>query len=403
MTWNPGTRAIRAGQQVDGTYRSITSPIYQTANFRFEEPGRSPEFDYTRSGNPTRSALEEILADLEGGAGAVACGTGMAAITTALAHFSAGDHILCAHDCYGGTARLLNLYAEQGKLDVSFVDLTDIDAVEAATRPNTKGIWIETPSNPLLRITDLTLVSGYAASRSLLCIVDNTFLSPFFQKPIDFGADLVIHSTTKYLNGHSDVVGGAVVARTDELHRRCAYLANSLGVTAQPFDSWLVLRGIKTLGVRLERHERNALAIAQWLAERGDVRRVFYPGLPDHPGHDIARKQQTGYGGVISFEPEGSPDRVRAILSSTELFALAESLGGVESLIEHPATMSHASMTPEQRTAAGITDGIIRLSVGIEHIDDLISDLDRALSGTRDGREAVRAGETFGGEGGAAR
>ncbi len=380
MTWDITTRAILAGQGTDGTYNSITAPIYQTANFRFEEPGRTGGFDYTRSGNPTRTALEDILARLENGASAVACSTGMGAITTVLAHFRTGDHIICAHDCYGGTARLLKLYADQGKLEVSFVDLTDPDRIREAINSRTRAIWVETPSNPLLRITDLTLVSGYAAAFNLLCIVDNTFLSPLFQQPLSFGADLVVHSTTKYLNGHSDVVGGGIITADEELGKRFAWLANALGVTAPPFDSWLVLRGIKTLDVRLERHEGNARRVAEWLEKHPDISRVFYPGLPSHEGHELARRQQKGFGGVISFEFDGSADEIGRLLAGTRIFALAESLGGVESLIEQPGTMSHASMDPQLRQEAGITENIIRLSVGIEHIDDLLEDLDRAIS-----------------------
>ena len=380
MTWKTGTKAILAGQRTDGSYNSITAPIYQTANFRFDEPGVTRGFDYTRSGNPTRGALEEALADLEGGAGAVACATGMGAITTVLAHFNRGDHLICAHDCYGGTARLLRLYAVQEKLDVSFVDLTDPGLVEQHITPRTCGIWVETPSNPLLRITDLRAVCGIAARFNLLCIVDNTFLSPLLQQPLSFGADLVVHSTTKYINGHSDVVGGAIIARTEELSERFSWLANALGLTAAPFDSWLVLRGIKTLGVRLERHEKNAQVVAEWLAEHPRVSKVFYPGLPSHEGHELACRQQKGFGGIISFAFDGSPEEIRRLLSGTRLFALAESLGGVESLIEHPATMSHASMDPELRSKAGITEKIIRLSVGIEEIEDIVEDLENAIS-----------------------
>ena len=391
MTWNFATKAILAGQRTDGSYNSITAPIYQTANFRFEKPGITQGYDYSRSGNPTRTALEETLAELEQGAGAVACNTGMGAITTVIAHFQAGDHIICAHDCYGGTARLLKLYADQGKLQVSFVDLTNPEHVRKTIKPETKALWIETPSNPLLRITDLTLLSGYAAEFNLLCIVDNTFLSPFFQQPISFGADVVVHSTTKYLNGHSDVIGGAIIARTEELSQRFAWLANTLGVTAPPFDSWLVLRGIKTLAVRLEQHEKNAQSVAEWLEKHPDVIRVYYPGLPSHKGHQLAQQQQRGFGGVVSFEFDGSAEEVCTLLEATRLFALAESLGGVESLIEQPSTMSHASMHPELRKEAGITEKIIRLSVGIEHIDDILSDLDQAFHYAKNNKDVPRS------------
>jgi cystathionine gamma-synthase len=377
MTIN--TRLVLAGQQTDGCYNSITAPIYQTANFRFEDIGTTKGFDYTRSGNPTRQALEDILAELEGGAGAVAVATGMAAVSTVLALFDAGDHIICSHDCYGGTERLLCTLREQGKLDVSFVDLTDPLALVDARRPNTRAIWVETPSNPLLRIVDIEGVALFARASGLVLIVDNTFLSPLFQQPISLGADIVLHSTTKYINGHSDVVGGAIVAATKELHQRIAFTANAHGTAAAPFDSWLVLRGIKTLPLRVRQHERNALEVARFLESHPAVERVYYPGLESHPGHALAKRQQSGFGGVVSFALRGGPEAVRTLLLSTKVFALAESLGGVESLIEQPATMSHASMRPEQRAEAGITDSIIRLSVGIEDLADLIADLSGAL------------------------
>lgn len=373
------TRLVLAGQQTDGCYRSIVPPIYQSAIFGFDDVGVTRGYDYTRSGNPTRTALEEVLADLEGGAGAVAVNTGMAAISTVLGLFDAGDHIICSHDCYGGTERLLRTLRDQRKLEVSFVDLTDPAALASALKPNTRAVWVETPSNPLLRIADLESIGQAARRAGLLLIVDNTFLSPLFQQPIAFGADIVVHSTTKYLNGHSDVVGGAIIARTQELYARLAWLANAHGSTAQPFDCWLVLRGIKTLPLRLKQHEANALAVAHFLEAHPLVEKVFYPGLESHTGHELARRQQQGFGGVVSFALRGGAEAVRALLLSTTIFALAESLGGVESLIEQPATMSHAAMLPEQRAAAGITDSIIRLSVGVEDQDDLIDDLRGAL------------------------
>jgi len=374
------TTLVQAGQRTDGAYRSIATPIYQSANFRFEEPGKAPQFDYTRSGNPTRAALEETLAELEGGAGAVAVATGMAAVSTTLALFDAGAHIICSHDCYGGTERLLCTLQEQGKIEVSFVDLSDPLAIVDACRSTTRALWVETPSNPLLRIVDLEQLAGIARANNLLLIVDNTFLSPLFQQPIALGADIVVHSTTKYINGHSDVVGGAVIGRTRELHERLAFLANAHGTTAAPFDSWLVLRGLKTLALRVERHEKNALAVARFLQEHPAVERVHYPGLPNHPGHTLAARQQKGFGGMVSFEVRGGAAAVDALLRSTRVFALAESLGGVESLIEQPATMSHASMRPEQRAAAGIVHNLVRLSVGVEAIDDLLADLEGALA-----------------------
>jgi cystathionine gamma-synthase len=303
----------------------------------------------------------------------------MAAISTVLSSFEAGDHIICSHDCYGGTERLLRALRDQRKLEVTFVDLTDPLALADAVGPHTRALWVETPSNPLLRIVDLEAIGRFTRSAGLTLIVDNTFLSPLFQQPISFGADIVVHSTTKYLNGHSDVVGGAIIARTPELHARLAYLANAHGTTAQPFDCWLVLRGAKTLPLRLKAHEANALGVARFLEAHPLVEKVYYPGLESHEGHELAKRQQHGFGGVVSFALRGGNDAVRTLLCSTRIFALAESLGGVGSLIEQPATMSHASMLPEQRAAAGITDAVIRLSVGVEDQEDLIADLAQAL------------------------
>ncbi len=393
MSITSSTRAVLAGQRTDSSYNSIVPPIYQSANFRFEEVGRTKGYDYTRSGNPTRTALEETLAELEGGAGAVAVNTGMAAISTVLATFATGSHVICSHDCYGGTERLLTTLRDQGKLDVTFVDLTDPFALLDARRPETRAVWVETPSNPLLRIVDLEHVAQFTRSADLLLIVDNTFLSPLFQRPIALGADIVVHSTTKYLNGHSDVVGGAVVTATVELHREIAFTANCHGTTAQPFDSWLVIRGIKTLALRLEQHEQNAFAVARFLQEHPLVEKVYYPGLSSHEGHELAARQQRGFGGVVSFALRGGWRNVEKVLGATKIFALAESLGGVESLIEHPATMSHASMRPERRAAAGITDAIIRLSVGIESAEDLVEDLRRALDGAVSNEPTILATE----------
>jgi cystathionine gamma-synthase len=377
---HPSTRLALAGQQTDRCYNSVVPPIYQTAIFRFEDIGVTKGYDYTRSGNPTRGALEETLADLEGGAGAVALSSGMGAISTALALFDAGTHVICSHDCYGGTERLLCHLTRQNKLDVSFVDLTDPAALSEAVKPTTRALWVETPSNPLLRIVDLRLLADFCRAYDLLLMVDNTFLSPLLQQSLALGADLVVYSTTKYLTGHSDVVGGALIARTPELNERIQYTANAFGTIAQPFDCWLVLRGLKTLPLRLQQHEANAQKVARYLDAHPMVERVFYPGLPHHPGHELAAGQQRGFGGMVSFAVRGGREAVEAILRNTRVFALAESLGGVESLIEHPATMSHASMRPEQRAEAGITDAVIRLSVGIENADDLLADLGHALS-----------------------
>ena len=382
MDFDPETELTLAGQDLDTSYNSIAPPLYQTANFRFEDVGETKGFDYSRSGNPTRGSLEDILADLDGGAGAVATSTGMSAVATVTHLFDTDAHILCAHDCYGGTERLFSYLADQGKLSVSYRDLSDPEALADAVRPTTEALWVETPSNPLLRIVDLEALAEFADAHDLLLVVDNTFLSPALQRPLEHGADLVVYSTTKYLNGHSDVVGGAIVARTEALAEDLDFVANAYGTVAAPFDSWLVLRGMKTLPVRMRQHETNARAVAHALDEHPAVARVWYPGLRDHPGHETARKQQGGYGGMVSFVVADDVE-VKTVLRSTEVFALAESLGGVESLIEHPTTMSHASMAPEQREAAGITDDLVRLSVGIESTDDLLRDLDQALEAAR--------------------
>ncbi|SRR5579883_1765402 len=383
------TRTIFNTTHTDSEYGSIGTPLYQTSNFRFRDVGQSTGYDYTRSGNPTRATLEKVLADLEGGAKAVAVSTGIAAIATVLSHFDQGAHVIATHDCYGGTARLLKLFEAQGKLEVSFVNLGNIQDVRAAIKPNTACLWIETPSNPLLEVVDVTELSKLAKVYGLLVAVDNTFLSPFNFKPFEFGADVVVHSTTKWLNGHSDVVGGAIVSRTPELGERFQFLANALGTTTGSFDSWLVLRGIKTLVVRMKQHEENAQRVAEFLAAHPLVSDVYYPGLTSHPTHTLAKKQFTGFGGVISFRLKANDEEaIRSVLRSTNIFTLAESLGGVESLIEHPASMSHASMAPELRESAGITANLIRISVGIEHSDDLIEDLSRALSTVTESKPA---------------
>ena len=380
------TKTVHTGVDKDSAFNSVITPIYQTSTFRFESIGQTKGFDYTRSGNPTRKALEDNIAALEGGVSAAAVATGMAAITLVLHFFKTGDHILCTHDCYGGTERLLRTYREQFGLEISYVDMRDLSSVQAAIRPNTKAFWIETPSNPLLNIVDIRELSAIAHLNGALSIVDNTFLSPFNQRPFELGADIIVHSTTKYLNGHSDVVGGAVVVKHQEHAQRLQFLTNALGQGASPFDCWLVLRGIKTLAPRMREHERNARAVAEFLSSHSHVRKVYYPGLESHPHHELAKRQQSGFGGMVSFEVDGGIEEAKQVLSSTRIFALAESLGGVESLIEHPATMSHASMNPDLREKAGINDRVIRLSVGIEDPNDLIEDLDQALAfqpGTR--------------------
>jgi cystathionine gamma-synthase len=355
------------------------TPIYQSSTFVFDDIGKHRGFDYTRSGNPTRKALEDSLCALEGCTSAVAVTTGMAAITSTLNLFRSGDEIICTDDCYGGTSRLMKTVEEHFGITVHFVNLQDAENLLPFVNANTRAVWVETPSNPLLNLVDIAAVSALAKERGLLTIVDNTFLSPYGQKPFELGADIVVHSTTKYLNGHSDVVGGAVLSNSEDLDTRLKFLVNCLGTCAQPFDCWLVLRGIKTLVVRMREHERNALAVAEFLESHPKVKRVFYPGLPAHPQHDLAKKQQRSFGGMVSFELDGPVEELYRVLKATKLFSLAESLGGVESLIEHPATMSHASMDSAHRLAAGITDTIIRLSVGIEDRDDLIADLKSAL------------------------
>ena len=373
------TDTIHAGVAPDKAYGAIMTPIYQSSTFVFEDIGKHRGFDYTRSGNPTRKALEDSLCALEGCTSAVAVTTGMAAITTTLNLFRSGDEIICTDDCYGGTSRLMKTVEEHFGIRVHFVNLQDASNLLPFVNDNTRAVWVETPSNPLLNLVDISAVSTLAKERGLLTIVDNTFLSPYGQKPFELGADVVVHSTTKYLNGHSDVVGGAVLSNSEDLDTRLKFLVNCLGTCAQPFDCWLVLRGIKTLVVRMREHERNALAVAEFLQSHPKVKRVFYPGLPAHPQYELAKKQQRSFGGMVSFELDGPIEELYRVLKATKLFALAESLGGVESLIEHPATMSHASMDSEHRLAAGITDSIIRLSVGIEDRDDLIADLQSAL------------------------
>ncbi len=379
------TRTVHVGVDKDTAYNSIITPIYQTSTFRFEDIGVTRGYDYTRTANPTRTALEENIASLEGGQGASVVATGMSAITTVLHLFRPGDHIVCTHDCYGGTERILRTYQEQFNIGVSYADLRSVDALRKALRPNTKAVWIETPSNPLLNVLDIRALSEIAHEVGARAVVDNTFLSPYNQRPFEHGADIIVHSTTKYLNGHSDVVGGAIVAKEAEVLERIKYLANALGQGASPFDSWLVLRGIKTLVPRMRLHESNARAVAEFLSTHRSVSRVHYPGLPDHPQHELARRQQDGFGGMVSFEVRGGIDEVNHLLRGVRIFSLAESLGGIESLIDHPVTMTHASMDPDLRARAGINPQVIRLSVGIEHIDDLLEDLDRGLDFTRVG------------------
>ena len=374
------TRCVHVGVDKDPAYLSATTPIYPTSTFRWDDLENNRGFDYTRSGNPTRSALEENIASLEGGIDCRATSTGMSAITATTYLFEKGDHIIAGKDIYGGTYRLFADILAHQHLEFSFVDMLDLDALRAAVRPETKGIWIETPSNPLLHVTDMAAVCQVAGEAGAITIADNTFCSPYLQRPFEHGVDVVMHSTTKYLNGHSDVVGGCVVTRHEQHAERIGYITNALGLACSPFDAWLVLRGIKTLGPRMEAHQRAAQAVAEMLEAHAGVTRVFYPGLPGDPGHEVASRQQDGFGAMLSFEVDGGRDVVDRVLARTRLFQLAESLGGVESLISYPETMSHASMDEAARRAAGITDGTLRVSCGIEHPEDLCADLDKALA-----------------------
>ena len=392
MTLSPATRAVRAGIDSDSAHGAVIPPITLSATFRFASLDEKPRYDYTRSGNPTRDVLGQALADLEGGAGALVTATGMGAIATVLhALLAPGERLLAPHDCYGGGWRLFTALAAKGLFEFETCDFTDAAQLAAALERRPQLVWIETPSNPLLRITDLEAVIGAAHAAGALAVADNTFLSPALQRPIAFGADVVVHSTTKYINGHSDVVGGAAIARDPALLEQLEYWGNALGVTGSPFDSYLTLRGLRTLDARLRIHQENAAALAELLAGHPAVAAVHYPGLATHPGHAIAARQQAGFGGMLSFELACGEKAVRAFVDGLTCFTLAESLGGVESLVAYPVTMSHAAMSEEARTAAGIGPGLLRVSVGIENADDLRADfaaaLDRALAGSR---EAVR-------------
>jgi cystathionine gamma-synthase len=375
----PCTRAVRAGIESDTQHGAVVPALHLSTNYSFEGFGRKRVYDYSRSGNPTRDLLAEALADLEQGAGAVVTSSGMSAVALALELVPAGASVLAAHDCYGGTWRLLDAWAKKGRFTVEFADLTDSVALAAGLARKPALVWVETPSNPLLRITDIRHVAQAAHAVGALLVVDNTFLSPALQQPLLLGADVVLHSTTKYINGHSDVVGGAVVAQDTAVLEQLKWWANCAGFTGAPFDSYLTLRGLRTLGVRLRQHQENAGRVAAQLEAHPAVRKVYYPGLPDHPGHALAARQQQGFGAMLSFELDGDVARIEAFVNGLEYFSLAESLGGVESLIAHPATMTHASMAPEARRTAGIADSLLRVSVGIEDGDDLLRDLDAAL------------------------
>jgi len=374
------TRAIHAGQQHDPTTGAVMVPIDATSTYAQASPGVHKGFEYSRSQNPTRMAFERCIADLESGTHGFAFASGLAAIATILELLDSGSHIIATDDLYGGSFRLFDQVRKRSAaLHFSFVDMSDLAAIEASIRPNTRMIWIETPSNPLLRLADLAGIAGLAKKHRLIAVADNTFASPYTQRPLESGIDIVMHSTTKYLNGHSDIIGGCVVVNTDELGEKLRFLQNAIGSIAGPFDSFLALRGLKTLALRMERHCSNALAIARWLEKNSKVARVIYPGLESHPQHKLAKKQMSAFGGIVTFVVKGDLSATRRVLERTKLFTLAESLGGVESLIEHPAIMTHASIPAHKRDEIGISDSLVRLSVGIEDPDDLIADLDMAL------------------------
>ncbi|MDQ6437653.1 PLP-dependent aspartate aminotransferase family protein [Mesorhizobium sp. LHD-90] len=375
------TRTIHGGQSHDPTTGAVMVPIYATSTYGQQSPGVHKGFEYARSQNPTRFAFERAVADLESGTAAFAFASGLAAIATVFELLDSGAHVVATDDIYGGTFRLLERVRKRSAgLKVDFVDFTDLSAVEAAIRPETKLLWVETPTNPLLKVVDLEGVAALAKRHDLLSVADNTFCSPYIQRPLELGIDIVVHSTTKYLNGHSDMVGGvAVVGDNRDLADRLKFLQNAVGAISGPFDSFLALRGLKTLALRMERHSSNGAKIARWLEARKDVRRVVFPGLESHPQHAIAKRQMSAFGGMISVEFDRDLAGTKRFLERTQLFTLAESLGGVESLIEHPALMTHGSIPPEQRAAIGISDSLVRLSAGIEDGDDLIADLEQAL------------------------
>ncbi|NII74668.1 cystathionine gamma-synthase [Dyella sp. SG562] len=373
------TCAVRAGIESDTQHGAVVPPLHLSTNYAFEGLGGKRAYDYSRSGNPTRDLLGNALAELEQGAGAVVTASGMAAVALALELVPAGGRVLAAHDCYGGTWRLLDAWAKKGRFTLDFVDLTDSVALAAGLAGKPSLVWVETPSNPLLRITDIRHVAQAAHAAGALVVVDNTFLSPALQQPLVLGADVVVHSTTKYINGHSDVVGGAVIARDQAVADQLKWWGNCNGLTGAPFDSFLTLRGLRTLSVRLRQHQENAQRIADLLDGHAAVRKVYYPGLESHSGHALAARQQAGFGAMLSFELEGEVAQIEAFVNELRYFSLAESLGGVESLIAHPASMTHASMAPEARRTAGIADSLLRISVGIEDGDDLVRDIDAAL------------------------
>jgi cystathionine gamma-lyase len=376
------TRAIHAGQTPDPTTGAIMTPIYASSTYVQRSPGEHQGYEYSRTQNPTRGAFEACIAALEDGGAGFAFASGMAAVGTILELLDTGDHVIAMDDLYGGTFRLFDkVRGRSSGLSFSFVDLNDEDALQAALTDRTRMIWVETPTNPMLKLVDLERIAAFAKQHGLIAVADNTFATPMLQQPLNHGFDLVMHSTTKYINGHSDMVGGVVVTHTEraDLAEQMAFLQNSVGAVSGPFDAFLAMRGVKTLGIRMERHCESALRIAEWLEQHPSVERVIYPGLPSHPQHQLAKRQMRSGGGMITAVLKGGLDKARDFLEKVEIFALAESLGGVESLIEHPAIMTHASVPPENRAKLGIDDGLVRLSVGIEDIDDLIADLENGL------------------------
>jgi len=375
------TRAIHVGQEPDPATGATIVPIYQTSTYTQGAPGKHKGYEYSRTANPTRDALEECVASLEGGDYGLAFASGLAATIATMSLLSAGDHVVAGDDLYGGTYRLFDkVLPRTGGLEFTYADTTDPESVRKTLRPETKMLWIETPTNPMLTISDIAELSNMAHERGAVVAVDNTFASPYFQNPLALGADIVVHSTTKYVGGHSDVVGGAVVTSNKDFYEGIKFYQNAAGGVPGPFDSWIVLRGLKTLAVRMRQHEENALAVAEFLQGHPQVATVNYPGLPGHPQHELAKRQMSGFSGMVSFTLQGGAEAAYAAVQKTEMFHFAESLGGVESLITHPATMTHAAIPLEQREARGVTDGLMRLSVGIEDKEDLIADLDRAIS-----------------------
>ena len=370
------TKAIHIGQDPDPATGSVTVPVYQTATYYQPEPGREGKYVYSRTGNPTRDALERNLAALEGGRFGLAFSSGMAATTTVLMLLRKGDHVIAGDDLYGGTYRLFEQVLRNYGLQFSYVDARDPEKVEKAVRKNTRMVWVETPTNPLMKIIDIRAMAKIARKAKAMLVVDNTFMSPYFQNPLQHGTDIVVHSTTKYLGGHSDLIGGAAITSNPEIYQRLKFLQNAVGAVPGPLDAWLVLRGVKTLALRMERHDQNARRIAEFLSKQPKVERVYYPGLTDHPQRKVVEKQMRGYGGMISFELKSGMGPSKKLLKKLHIFTVAESLGGVESLIEHPASMTHASVPRATRLERGITDSLIRLSVGIEDVEDLLKDLE---------------------------